>query len=63
MKLLSGMKLLRGLINFKLIDKKYQSDLPSDPEHFKVAMKEDAKFWIDNFDRISERWNKWAGTN
>ena len=47
---------------FKLIDKRYQSDLPSDPEHFKVAMKEDAKFWIDNFDRISERWNKWAGT-
>lgn len=46
-----------------LIDAKYLHDLPSNPDNFKVAVPEDPSFWIDNFDDLNDRWNRWAGTN
>ena len=45
-----------------LIDKSLVGDLPTNPENLKVAFAEDVKFWIDNGDKLAERWTKWAGT-
>jgi hypothetical protein len=38
------------------------ADLPTNPDNLKVAFAEDVKFWIDNGDKLAERWTKWAGT-
>jgi putative spermidine/putrescine transport system substrate-binding protein len=45
-----------------LIDKSLMADLPTNPEIHKQAFAEDVKFWIDNGDKLAERWTKWAGT-
>ena len=45
-----------------LIDKALMADLPTNPEILKQAFPEDAKFWIDNGDKLAERWTKWSGT-
>jgi putative spermidine/putrescine transport system substrate-binding protein len=45
-----------------LIDKSLVADLPTNPDNLKVAFAEDVKFWIDNGDKLAERWTKWAGT-
>jgi putative spermidine/putrescine transport system substrate-binding protein len=45
-----------------LIDKSLMGELPTNPEILKQAFAEDPKFWIDNGDKLAERWTKWAGT-
>jgi len=45
-----------------LIDKSLMGELPTNPEIHKQAFAEDVKFWIDNGDKLAERWTKWAGT-
>ena len=45
-----------------LIDKSLMGDLPTNPDNLKLAFAEDVKFWIDNGDKLAERWTKWAGT-
>ena len=32
------------------------------PDILKQAFAENPKFWIDNGDKLAERWTKWAGT-
>ena len=36
--------------------------LPTNPDIHKQAFAEDPKFWIDNGDKLAERWTKWSGT-
>ena len=45
-----------------LIDKSLVGDLPTNPDNLKVAFAEDVKFWIDNGDKLAERWTRWSGT-
>ena len=45
-----------------LIDKSLMGELPTNPEILKQAFAEDPKFWIDNGDKLAERWTKWSGT-
>ena len=56
---------LYGVTNgaaYPLIDKALRADLPTNPDNLNVAFPEDAKFWIDNGDKLAERWAKWSGT-
>jgi putative spermidine/putrescine transport system substrate-binding protein len=43
-----------------LIDPKRLPDLPTAPENLKNAIEIDAQFWLENLDRLTERFNKWA---
>jgi putative spermidine/putrescine transport system substrate-binding protein len=43
-----------------LIDPKRLPDLPTAPENLKNAIEIDAQFWLENSDRLTERFNKWA---
>jgi putative spermidine/putrescine transport system substrate-binding protein len=45
-----------------LVDKSLMAELPTNPDIHKQAFAEDVKFWIDNGDKLAERWTKWAGT-
>ena len=45
-----------------MIDKSLLSDLPTNPDILKQAFAEDVKFWIDNGDKLAERWTRWSGT-
>ena len=45
-----------------LIDKSLMGELPTNPDILKQAFAEDPKFWIDNGDKLAERWTKWSGT-
>lgn len=45
-----------------LVDPKRRGDLPTAPENMKNALKIDAAFWLENNDRLNERFNKWAAT-
>ncbi len=45
-----------------MIDKSLLSDLPTNPDNLKQAFAEDVKFWIDNGDKLAERWTRWSGT-
>ena len=47
---------------YSLVDKALLADLPTNPTNLNQAFAEDAKFWIDNGDKLAERWAKWAGT-
>ena len=44
------------------VDSSLMGELPTNPEIHNQAFKEDPKFWIDNGDKIAERWTRWAGT-
>jgi hypothetical protein len=44
------------------VDKSLNAELPTNPEILKQAFAENPKFWIDNGDKLAERWTKWAGT-
>jgi putative spermidine/putrescine transport system substrate-binding protein len=35
-------------------------DLPTNPANLSQAFPDDVRFWIDNIDKLTERWNKWA---
>ncbi len=47
----------------KQIDPSLMGDLPTNPANLNQAFPDNAKFWIDNIDKMTERWNKWAATN
>jgi putative spermidine/putrescine transport system substrate-binding protein len=52
-----------GVTNKKasdLINAKVLPDLPTNPKNMQNAAELDAQFWIDNIDRLTERFNKWA---
>jgi putative spermidine/putrescine transport system substrate-binding protein len=44
------------------VDPSLMDELPTNPAIHNQAFKEDPKFWIDNGDKIAERWTRWAGT-
>jgi putative spermidine/putrescine transport system substrate-binding protein len=44
------------------VDPALMAELPTNPANLSVAFQEDVRFWIDNIDRLAERWNKWAAT-
>jgi putative spermidine/putrescine transport system substrate-binding protein len=44
------------------VDPALMTELPTNPANLSVAFQEDVRFWIDNIDRLAERWNKWAAT-
>jgi putative spermidine/putrescine transport system substrate-binding protein len=46
----------------KQVDPALMGDLPTNPANLNVAFAEDVKFWIDNIDKLTERWNKWTAT-
>jgi putative spermidine/putrescine transport system substrate-binding protein len=37
-------------------------DLPTAPENFKGAIEISTEFWLENIDRLNERFNKWAAS-
>lgn len=45
------------------IDPKRLADLPTHPDNMKNAVQISDKFWIENVDRLTERFNKWAAQN
>jgi putative spermidine/putrescine transport system substrate-binding protein len=47
----------------KQIDPGLMGDLPTNPANLNQAFPDNVKFWIDNIDKMTERWNKWAATN
>jgi putative spermidine/putrescine transport system substrate-binding protein len=52
-----------GVTNKKaadLISAKAMPELPTNPKNMEHATELDAQFWIDNIDRLTERFNKWA---
>lgn len=49
-------------INKKLydyMDKKYAVNLPTYPANYEVAVLPDYQWWIENRDKVTERWNAW----
>jgi putative spermidine/putrescine transport system substrate-binding protein len=52
-----------GVTNVKAndqIDPKRLVELPTHPDNFKNAVQISDKFWIENIDRLTERFNTWA---
>jgi putative spermidine/putrescine transport system substrate-binding protein len=52
-----------GVTNKKaadLINAQLLPNLPTNPKNMQNATELDAQFWIDNIDRLTERFNKWA---
>jgi putative spermidine/putrescine transport system substrate-binding protein len=43
-----------------LIDPKRLADLPTAPDNLKNAIEIDTQFWLENLDKLTERFNKWA---
>jgi putative spermidine/putrescine transport system substrate-binding protein len=46
----------------KMIPPERLKDLPTAPENFKTATEVSTEFWLENIDRLNERFNKWAAT-
>lgn len=42
------------------VDPALMGELPTNPVNLNQAFAEDVRFWIDNIDKLTERWNKWA---
>lgn len=42
------------------VDPALMGDLPTNPSNLAQAFPDDVRFWIDNIDKLTERWNKWA---
>jgi putative spermidine/putrescine transport system substrate-binding protein len=52
-----------GVTNKKAVDlisAKAMPELPTNPKNMANVTELDAQFWIDNIDRLTERFNKWA---
>lgn len=52
-----------GLANRKAIaavDPALQLDTPSNPDNMRNAVELDAQFWVENSDRLTQRFNAWA---
>ncbi|MGH6946393.1 MAG: ABC transporter substrate-binding protein [Kiloniellales bacterium] len=47
----------------KMIDPKRLMDLPTAPDNMEAAIHISDAFWIENIDRLNERFNNWAATN
>lgn len=47
----------------KMIDPKRLMDLPTAPDNMEGAIHISDAFWIENIDRLNERFNNWAATN
>ncbi|HEY7645507.1 MAG TPA: ABC transporter substrate-binding protein [Hyphomicrobiales bacterium] len=45
------------------IDPKRLAELPTYPEHFAKATEISDKFWLENIDRLTQRFNTWAAAN
>ena len=45
------------------IDPKRYAELPTHPDNMKNAVQISDKFWIENIDRLTERFNTWAAQN
>jgi hypothetical protein len=45
-----------------MVDKSLMGELPTNPDIHKQAFAEDPKFWIDNGDKLAERWTKWSSS-
>jgi putative spermidine/putrescine transport system substrate-binding protein len=43
-----------------LLSKSVAADLPSAPDNIQNAMEVSARFWLDNFDKLNERFTRWA---
>ncbi|CAH2599915.1 ABC transporter, periplasmic spermidine putrescine-binding protein potD (TC_3.A.1.11.1) [Rhodovastum atsumiense] len=43
-----------------LIPQKYLATLPTNPVNMKTAVEISDNFWLENLDRLTERFNKWA---
>jgi putative spermidine/putrescine transport system substrate-binding protein len=37
-------------------------ELPTAPDNFKTAVEISTEFWLENIDRLTERFNKWAAS-
>ena len=46
----------------KSIPAERMRDLPTAPENFKAAVEISTEFWLENIDRLTERFNKWAAS-
>lgn len=46
-----------------LIDKARLPDLPTAPENISKAKMIDTEYWLENADKLTERFNKWAAQN
>jgi putative spermidine/putrescine transport system substrate-binding protein len=44
----------------ELIDPAKMPDLPTAPQNLSVALPYDTQFWLENTDRLTERFNSWA---
>ncbi|HYD68147.1 ABC transporter substrate-binding protein [Azospirillum sp.] len=44
----------------ELVNKTVLADLPTAPENMKNAIEINTNFWLENIDRLTERFNKWA---
>jgi putative spermidine/putrescine transport system substrate-binding protein len=42
------------------VDPSLMAELPTNPANLNVAFQEDVRFWIDNIDQLTQRWNTWA---
>ena len=43
-----------------MVDAKYQAELPTTPANAEGAIPIDANFWVENIDKLTERFNAWA---
>jgi len=43
-----------------LVSKEVAADLPSNPENHAGSFEVNANFWLDNLDKLTERYTKWA---
>jgi putative spermidine/putrescine transport system substrate-binding protein len=46
----------------KAIPPERLKDLPTAPDNFKTVTEISTEFWLENIDRLNERFNKWAAT-
>lgn len=47
----------------KFIDPKRLPDMPTAPDNMKNIVTIDPAFWLENIDRLNDRFNKWAAAN
>ena len=43
-----------------LVSKEVAAELPSDPANHAAGFEVSAAFWLDNLDKLNERFTKWA---
>ena len=43
-----------------MIDKSVLPELPTAPDNFKSVVHLDDKFWLENLDKLNQRFNAWV---